>query len=174
VAWRKLGVLILRPTPSGNRWQKVNFGVTFPPCPSSSARRHGAKFNYTSRPYKTQVTGRRCIVLSLGQGLKQGGLVACSLQPCLQGWEPGISATSRGAPAPCKCTFVSPVTATPASDSDAADFFLALVARLCRSWLWERQYGVIAETGALPGSRHRAPAALDPQYQKLWRGMKSQ
>ena len=103
--------------------KKVKFGVTFSPCPSSSARRHGAEFNYTSRPYKTQVTERQCIVLSLGQGLKQGGLV--SLQPAalfarLETWN--IRHQPWG-PGPCKCTFREFSTVSPVSDSDVAGFF---------------------------------------------------
>jgi hypothetical protein len=97
--------------------------MTFSPCPSSSARRHGAEFNYTSRPYKTQVTERQCIVLSLGQGLKQGGLV--SLQPAalfarLETWN--IRHQPWG-PGPCKCTFREFSTVSPVSDSDVAGFF---------------------------------------------------
>lgn len=69
VAWQLAWRACPRPPHQAIDGQKdVDFRLILPRCPSSNARRHGVKLNYTNRPCKTQMTGRQYAVLSLGQG----------------------------------------------------------------------------------------------------------
>ena len=57
--------------------KKVNFGLNFPTLPFVRCEASWRKVQLYEQT--VQNPERQCIVLSLGRGLKQGGLVACSL-----------------------------------------------------------------------------------------------